>query len=60
MMADLEEAKKDKLCEEKGFNVYNHHEQLTSQKMSINVVSIRILGWQECYCSVFELFNEFV
>ena len=26
MMADLEEAKKDKLCEEKGFNVYNHHE----------------------------------
>ena len=26
MLADLEEAKKDKLCEEKGFNVFNHHE----------------------------------
>jgi GDPmannose 4,6-dehydratase len=26
MMADLKEAKKDKLCEEKGFNVFNYHE----------------------------------
>ncbi len=26
MMVDLEEAKKDKLCEEKGFNVFNYHE----------------------------------
>jgi GDPmannose 4,6-dehydratase len=26
MMSDLEEAKKDKLCEEKGFNVFNYHE----------------------------------
>ena len=26
MMADLQEAKKDKLCEEEGFNVFNYHE----------------------------------
>jgi GDPmannose 4,6-dehydratase len=26
MMADLQDAKKDKLCEEKGFSVFNHHE----------------------------------
>ena len=26
MIADLKEAKKDKLCEEKGFNVFNYHE----------------------------------
>jgi len=26
MMVDLKEAKKDKLCEEKGFNVFNYHE----------------------------------
>jgi len=26
MMADLKEAKKDKLCEEKGFNVFTYHE----------------------------------
>jgi GDPmannose 4,6-dehydratase len=26
MSADLQEAKKDKLCEEKGFSIFNHHE----------------------------------
>ncbi|WPE17778.1 GDP-mannose 4,6-dehydratase [Candidatus Thioglobus autotrophicus] len=26
IMADLQEAKKDKLCEEKGFNIFNYHE----------------------------------
>jgi len=26
MMVDLQEAKKDKLCEEEGFNVFNYHE----------------------------------
>jgi len=26
MMVDLQEAKKDKLCEEKGFNTFNYHE----------------------------------
>jgi len=26
MMADLQEAKKDKLCKEEGFNVFNYHE----------------------------------
>jgi GDPmannose 4,6-dehydratase len=26
MMVDLEEAKKDKLCEDEGFNVFNYHE----------------------------------
>jgi len=26
MMVDLKEAKRDKLCEEKGFNVFNYHE----------------------------------
>jgi hypothetical protein len=26
MMMDLDAAKKDKLCEEKGFNIFNYHE----------------------------------